>query len=68
MSEDSVFKVLLNAEQQYSLWPATLAVPPGWSETDIIGSREECIKYVDTVWTDLRPLSLRKAMAAADGN
>jgi MbtH protein len=58
-SPDARFKVLLNAEEQYSLWPADLPVPGGWSETGVLGSPEECDAYVERVWTDLRPKSVR---------
>lgn len=55
-------KVLINDEEQYSLWPSYLAVPGGWYETGMEGSREECLEYVRENWTDMRPLSIRKKM------
>jgi MbtH protein len=62
---DARFKVLVNHEEQYSLWPADLAVPGGWSETGTEGSKEECDQYVNGVWTDMRPKSLREEMDRA---
>jgi MbtH protein len=57
------FQVLLNAEEQYSLWPAKLAVPPGWRQTGPMGTRDDCLAFINATWTDLRPKSLRDAMA-----
>ena len=58
------FKVLVNHEEQYSLWRDDWPDAPGWRETGQRGTREECLAYVDQVWTDMRPLSLRQRMAA----
>ncbi|KFX29450.1 MbtH family protein [Ralstonia solanacearum] len=51
--------VLRNAEEQYSLWPAGIEVPAGWSVVHRAESREAAINYVDSHWTDMRPASLR---------
>lgn len=63
MSESSddhqVFKVLLNDEEQYALWPADRETPAGWRESGKTGTKDECLVYVEEVWTDLRPKSLR---------
>ncbi|MFH8386839.1 MbtH family protein [Kitasatospora sp. NPDC018058] len=59
------FKVVVNTEEQYSIWPADRPNPPGWQEEGTQGSREACLAHIDSVWTDLRPLSLRRRMAAA---
>ena len=56
--------MLINAEEQYSLWPTFKAVPAGWREVGKRGTREECSSYVDEVWTDMRPKSLREFRAA----
>lgn len=61
-NEEAIFKVLVNAEEQYSLWPADLPCPAGWQETSTRGSAKECGEYVDRVWTDMRPKSLRDSM------
>lgn len=53
------FLVLINAEAQYSLWPADVGVPAGWSVVHQAPSREDAIAYVDSHWTDMRPASLR---------
>lgn len=60
-----LYKVLINGEEQYSLWPLYLENPRGWHETGTSGTKEECLAYVKEVWTDMRPLSLRQRMAAA---
>lgn len=56
------YKVLVNDEEQYSIWPATREVPAGWHEVGVSGSKEECLEHIKEVWTDMRPLSLRKKM------
>ncbi|MFT0182926.1 MbtH family protein [Pseudomonas benzopyrenica] len=66
--EDATFKVLVNHEDQYSLWPDYKAVPAGWRETGTQGSKQECLDYVERTWTDMRPLSLRQAMDGQAGN
>lgn len=60
MSES--FVVVCNHEEQYSIWWADREVPQGWREAGKSGSKEECLTYIDQVWTDMRPLSLRKWM------
>ncbi|MFF2409366.1 MbtH family protein [Streptomyces sp. NPDC058092] len=60
-------KVLVNDEDQYSLWPTYLAAPAGWRETGTAGSKEECLAYVKEVWVDMRPRSLRRQMAKSAG-
>jgi MbtH protein len=54
--------VLMNDEEQYSLFPQTLAVPGGWRAVGFEGDQEHCERYVDEHWTDMRPASLRRAM------
>lgn len=60
--DGDLFKVLINDEGQYSIWPGQKLTPGGWKEVGFSGSKEEVEKYIDTNWTDLRPLSLQKAM------
>lgn len=62
--DGDLFKVIKNHEGQYSLWPEKKPTPAGWSETGFTGSKAEATAYVDREWTDMRPLSLQKAMAA----
>ena len=54
--------VLINHEEQYSLWPATKTVPSGWTPAGKEGTEQECMTFVDEVWLDMRPLSLRVSM------
>ncbi|WP_027468174.1 MbtH family protein [Deefgea rivuli] len=61
--EDGTFKVLVNHEDQYSLWPDFKAVPGGWTDTGVKGNKQHCLDYVKQTWTDMRPLSLRRFMA-----
>jgi len=60
--ENIIFKVVLNHEEQYSIWPADRENPPGWRDAGKVGSKQECLAYIGEVWTDMRPLSLRKRM------
>lgn len=66
-NDDARYQVLRNDEDQYSLWPAHLDVPAGWDQVGKEGTRDECSAYVDEVWTDMRPRSLRERMDAATG-
>jgi uncharacterized protein YbdZ (MbtH family) len=60
--ENSEYCVLINDEQQYSLWPASLEVPAGWSIVADGTTRKECLDYIDRHWVDMRPRSLRESM------
>lgn len=64
VSEQESFKVVINHEEQYSIWAADREPPAGWDEVGTHGSKDECLAYIADVWTDMRPLSLRKAMEA----
>jgi MbtH protein len=65
-SEDTlIYKVVVNHEEQYSIWAVERENPPGWNDAGYHGSRAECLAYIETVWTDMRPLSIRNAMANA---
>jgi MbtH protein len=61
--EEALFEVVLNHEEQYSIWPADREPPAGWRKAGKSGKKAECLEYIKEVWTDMRPLSLRKAMA-----
>ncbi len=56
------YKVVVNDEGQYSIWPADREPPAGWSEAGQAGPKADCLAYIEGVWTDMRPLSLRKKM------
>jgi MbtH protein len=60
--DDAVYKVLVNGEEQYSLWPDYKEVPAGWREAGKQGSKADCLAFVEANWTDMRPLSLRRKM------
>jgi len=55
-------KVVINLEEQYSLWPADRDNPLGWTDVGISGSKSDCLTYIKETWSDMRPLSLRKYM------
>ncbi|WP_328552162.1 MbtH family protein [Streptomyces sp. NBC_00358] len=57
------YKVVVNDEEQYSIWFADQQSPAGWRDTGVAGSRTDCLAWVDANWTDMRPLSLRGAAA-----
>ena len=58
----TIYEVVVNHEEQYSLWPEERASPPGWREAGKKGSKAECLDYIKDVWTDMRPLSLRQKL------
>jgi MbtH protein len=58
----TIYSVVMNHEEQYSIWPAERDIPNGWHTVGKTGSRDECLSYIDHSWTDMRPLSLRKKM------
>ncbi len=64
-AEADRFAVVVNHEEQYSIWPAPKPLPAGWSEAGKIATKAECLDYIKEVWTDMRPLSLRQQMAEA---
>lgn len=60
--EDAIFKVVTNHEEQYSIWPDYKQIPAGWRAVGKAGNKRECLAYIEAVWTDMRPLSLRQHM------
>lgn len=64
-ADNRPYRVVVNGEEQYSIWPLEREIPLGWREGGKSGTRQECLDYIEQVWTDMRPLSLRKAMDAA---
>jgi MbtH protein len=65
--DKTAYKVVVNAEEQYSIWPADRENPPGWSDAGKSGTKAECMDYIQEVWTDMRPKSLRDSMDGEDG-
>lgn len=63
--DTTTYKVVMNDEEQYSIWPAARENALGWKDAGKTGLKEECLAYIKEVWTDMRPLSLRKKMAQA---
>jgi MbtH protein len=61
--EDTTFRVVVNHEEQYSIWPDYKTIPGGWQDTGVLGDKATCLAHIEKVWTDMRPLSLRKFMA-----
>jgi len=65
-SEDkTIYKVVVNHEEQYSIWPSERENPLGWKDAHKVGTKQECLAHIKDVWTDMRPLSLRQRMDAA---
>lgn len=64
--DQTQYKVVVNHEEQYSIWFADREAPLGWREVGVSGQKSECLAYIKDVWTDMRPLSLRKSMEEAD--
>lgn len=60
--DKSIYNVVVNDEEQYSLWPVDREIPSGWRAVGISGPKDECLAYIKEVWTDMRPLSLRRKM------
>ncbi len=54
------YDVVKNDEEQYSLWLVGKALPAGWRQVGVQGDKQKCLSYIDQVWTDMRPLSMRK--------
>lgn len=60
--DTTIYKVVMNHEEQYSIWPANKENPLGWNDAEKTGTKAECLDYIKEVWTDMRPISLRKKM------
>ena len=63
--DTAIYKVVLNHEEQYSIWPAERENAPGWKDAGKTGMKAECLAWIKDVWTDMRPLSLRRRMEDA---
>jgi len=66
--DPTIYKVVVNHEEQYSIWPADRENPLGWNDAGKSGTKQECMSYIQEVWTDMRPLSLRRSMDGAERN
>ena len=64
-NDKTIYKVVVNHEEQYSIWFADRDLPSGWKDAGKEGLKEDCLAYIEQVWTDMRPLSLRKQMDKA---
>jgi MbtH protein len=58
-----MFRVVVNHEEQYSIWPVGRENAPGWTDEGTSGTKDECLAHINEVWLDMRPLSLRRRMA-----
>ena len=65
--DKTIYAVVINHEEQYSIWPAHREIPAGWKAVGKEGLKQACLDYIEEVWTDMRPLSLRKWMKEQDG-
>jgi MbtH protein len=65
-TSEITYLVVVNHEEQYSIWPDYKAIPGGWRTAGKTGNKDECLAYIKEVWTDMRPLSLRKLMDQAE--
>jgi MbtH protein len=63
--EMTIYKVVVNHEEQYSIWSVERENPPGWLDAGKTGLKAECLAYIEAVWSDMRPLSLRNKMDEA---
>jgi MbtH protein len=66
-SDEAIYLVVVNDEEQYSIWPDDKGIPAGWRAVGTRGPKAECLQYIEQTWTDMRPLSLRKRMAERIG-
>lgn len=65
-ADDLQYTVVINDEEQYSIWPTFRTVPAGWREVGVSGPKDACLAHIEMVWTDMRPASLRRHMEAAE--
>ncbi|CAL9354378.1 Protein MbtH [Streptomyces sp. enrichment culture] len=63
--DDQSYLVVVNDEEQYSIWPEGRNVPAGWKPVGTGRPKQDCLAYIETVWTDMRPRSLRERMAGS---
>ncbi|MGI5426019.1 MbtH family protein [Streptomyces sp. CA-179760] len=63
--ENAEYLVVINEEEQYSIWPSVRELPAGWTAVGEPRSRDDCLDHIERVWTDMRPKSVRQALANA---
>ena len=63
--DDRAYVVVVNDEDQYSIWFADRELPAGWSSDGFSGTKAACLEHVEEVWTDMRPRSVRERLAAS---
>ncbi|MBD3307339.1 MbtH family NRPS accessory protein [candidate division KSB3 bacterium] len=66
--DTTIYNVVMNHEEQYSIWPIDREIPLGWNAVGKTGVKSECLAYIKKVWVDMRPLSLRQKMEASERN
>jgi uncharacterized protein YbdZ (MbtH family) len=66
-TDEMTYDVVVNDEEQYSIWSTELTCPDGWRKVGVSGDKQTCLEYIDRTWTDMRPRSLREHMAATAG-
>ena len=65
--QHSPWQVVMNDEEQYSIWPVNRSLPEGWRDCGVSGTKEECLRFISETWVDMRPLSVRRLMECAGG-
>jgi MbtH protein len=65
VAKEADFLVVVNAEEQYSIWAAERDLPLGWTAEGTRGSKQECLAHIEKIWTDIRPLSVRQGLASS---
>jgi MbtH protein len=60
--DNTIYTVVVNHEEQYSIWPVDQNMPPGWRDVGKSGLKADCLEYIKSVWTDMRPLSVRRQL------
>jgi len=66
--DDTLYKVVVNQEEQYAIWPVERENPAGWRDAGEQGRKSECLIFIDVQWTDMRPLSLRARQLGSEGD
>lgn len=64
--DTTIYRVVVNHEEQYSIWPVRKEIPNGWTDTGTQGPKADCLAHIEEVWTDMRPSSLRRQMDDAE--